>query len=277
MNRGGAEGAEQMQSEVVMSLKPVIEFSDVSKSFGNQQALDGVSLSIPPGVVFALLGENGAGKTTAIRILLGLTRQDSGTAHALGLDSSRDGVAIRRRVGYVSERPTLYDWMTVDEIGWFAAGYYPPGFLEQYRQLASHFELPAGRRLRQLSKGMRSKVALSLALAHQPELLVLDEPTSGLDAVVRREFLDSMVDLTANGRTVLLSSHQIHEVERVADTVAIIHRGQILICESLDTLKQNTTQVAATLADEQSPLELPAGAFALPTARSTLPVLRAGR
>ncbi len=246
-----------------MSLDPVIQFTDVFKSFGTQKALDGVSLSIPPGVVFALLGENGAGKTTAIRILLGLARQDSGTVQALGLDSTRDGVAIRRRVGYVSERPALYEWMTVDEIGWFAAGYYPPGFLEQYRQLATRFELPADRRLKQLSKGMRSKVALSLALAHQPTLLVLDEPTSGLDAIVRREFLDSMVDLTADGRTVFLSSHQIHEVERVADIVAILHRGKVLVCESLDQLKQSTTEVTATLVDEQTPLELPAGAFAL--------------
>ena len=104
---------------------------------------------------------------------------------------------------------------------------------------------------------------VALALAHHPKLLVLDEPTSGLDAVVRREFLDSMVDLTADGRTVFLSSHQIHEVERVADIVAIIHRGKILVCEPLDQLKQNTTEVAATLVDEQRPFELPAGAFAL--------------
>jgi ABC-2 type transport system ATP-binding protein len=110
---------------------------------------------------------------------------------------------------------------------------------------------------------MRSKVALSLALAHQPKLLVLDEPTSGLDAIVRREFLESMVDLTADGRTVLLSSHQIHEVERVADIVAILHQGRILVCESLDLLKRNTTEVAGVLSDEQSPLELPAGVFAL--------------
>lgn len=246
-----------------MSLDPVIQLTDVSKSFGQQTALDRVSLSIPPGVVFALLGENGAGKTTAIRILLGLTPPDGGTVQVLGCDSTREGVAIRRQVGYVSERPVLYEWMTVDEIGWFAAGYYPPGFLEQYRQLAARFDLPRDRRLRQLSKGMRSKVALSLALAHQPTLLVLDEPTSGLDAIVRREFLDSMVDLTADGRTVFLSSHQIHEVERVADMVAILRHGRLLVCEALDHLKQHTTEVDGTLADEQTPLELPAGAFAL--------------
>jgi ABC-2 type transport system ATP-binding protein len=246
-----------------MSLDPVIQFVNVSKSFGKQQALDDVSFSVPPGVVFGLLGENGAGKTTAIRILLGLTQQDAGTAKALGLASLRDGIAIRRRVGYVSERPVLYEWMTVEELGWFVAGYYPPGFLENYRQHARRFDLPADRRLKELSKGMRSKVVLSLALAHAPQLLILDEPTSGLDAVVRREFLDSMVDLTADGRTVFLSSHQIHEVERVADMIAIIHRGKVLICEPLDQLKQNTTEVAAALVTEQSPLELPVQAFAL--------------
>ncbi len=246
-----------------MSLEPVIQLTDVSKTYAGQQALDRVSLAVPPGVVFAILGENGAGKTTALRILLGLTAQDAGDVRVLGLDSSRDGVAIRHRVGYVAERPALYEWMTVDEIGWFAAGYYAAEYHAQYCELANRFELPPDRRIRQLSKGMRSKVALSLALAHQPELLVLDEPTSGLDAVVRREFLESMVDLTADGRTVLLSSHQIHEVERVADIVAILHEGHILVCEPLDSLKQNTTEVAGVLSDEQSPLELPAGVFAL--------------
>ena len=240
-----------------MSLEPVIRLANVSKAYGDQVALDDASLEVPPGVVFALLGENGAGKTSAIRILLGLTRPDAGHASVLGLDSQRDAVAIRQRVGFVAERPPLDEWMTVDEVGWFAAGFHADGFLENYRRHAEAFELPPRRKLKQLSKGMRSKVALSLALAHNPQLLILDEPTSGLDAMVRREFLESMVGFTADGKTVFLSSHQIHEVERVADLVAIVRHGKILCCRSLDDLKRTTTEATLTLDDENVAWEMP--------------------
>ena len=206
-----------------------------------------MSLAVPPGVVFALLGENGAGKTTAIRLMLGLTDATAGEVRVLGLDSGREGFEIRRRVGYVPERPTLYEWMTAAEIGWFTAGFYPDGFELEFRRLVEGFRVPLDRKLSQLSKGMRAKVALSLAMAHQPELLILDEPTSGLDTMVRREFLESMVDVAAEGRTVLLSSHQIGEVERVADIVAIVHAGRVLLVERLDELKRTTRQVTVTM------------------------------
>jgi ABC-2 type transport system ATP-binding protein len=240
-----------------MSLESVIVLQQVVKRFGSQLALDGISLQVPPGVVFALLGENGAGKTTAIRILLGLAEPDAGRASVLGLDSRRDGTTIRQRVGYVSERPALDEWMTVDQIGWFAAGFRPAGFLDHYRRHAASFQLESHKKLKQLSKGMRSKVALALALAHDPQLLILDEPTSGLDALVRREFLESMVEFTADGRTVFLCSHQIHEVERVADMVAIIRNGKVLCCEPLDELKRTTTQATVTLDHDSAPCELP--------------------
>jgi ABC-2 type transport system ATP-binding protein len=235
-------------------MAPVIRLDKVSKRFGHEVALDQVSLEVPPGVVFALLGENGAGKTTAIRILLGLSEPDSGTAEVLGLPSAAKGLEIRHRVGYVPERLSLYDWMTVREIGWFTAGFYGNGFLPEYQRLVSQFGLPEGKKIKKLSKGMRAKVALSLAMAHQPEVLVLDEPTSGLDALVRREFLESMVDRAAAGQTVFLSSHQIGEVERVADIVAILCKGRLLVVERLDELKARVRQVTVTLADETAPL-----------------------
>jgi ABC-2 type transport system ATP-binding protein len=227
----------------------VVGLYDVSKYYGNQAALQNVSLEIPSGVVCALLGENGAGKTTAIRVMLGLAEADAGSCRVLGLESSEHSEQIRRSVGYVSERPVLYDWMTIDEIGWFAAGFYPPGYYAKYLGLTSQFGLPKKQKIKNLSKGMRAKVALSLAMAHEPRLLVLDEPTSGLDTLVRREFLESMVDLAADGRTVLLSSHQIGEVERIADLVAILHEGKLVLVERLEELKKQVQELTITLAE----------------------------
>jgi len=232
--------------------RDAITIKDVSKFYRDQVALAGLSLSVPEGSVFGLLGENGAGKTTTLQILLGLIRADSGSARVLDLDPAKDGLEVRRRVGYVPELPALYDWMTVSEIGWFAAGFHPePGvgpsaFQTRYADLIKSFDLPPRRKIKALSKGMRAKVSLSLALASAPPLLILDEPTSGLDTMVRREFLESMVDLAANGRTVLLSSHQIAEVERVASHVAFLHRGKLLLAEPLEDLKARTFLLAIT-------------------------------
>jgi ABC-2 type transport system ATP-binding protein len=227
-----------------------ITINSVSKFYRHQIALDGLTLSVPEGSVFGLLGENGAGKTTTIQILLGMIRADTGATRVLGLDPARDGLAVRRRVGYVPEVPTLYDWMTVAEIGWFAAGFHPEGivgpagFLARYGEATRGFGLPADRKIKALSKGMRAKVSLSLALASDPALLILDEPTSGLDAMVRREFLESMVDLAAGGRTVFLSSHQLGEVERVASHVALLHKGKLVLAEALDDLRAKTFLLA---------------------------------
>ncbi len=234
-------------------MQPVIRLTDVTKRYGSHRAVDGLSLTVPSGVVYALLGENGAGKTTTIRTLLGLVAPDEGKATVLGLNSTRQGHLVRSRVGYVAERPTLYDWMTVSEIGWFTSGFYPNGFYDRYLKLATEYGLPLKRKIKHLSKGMRAKVALSLALAHEPEVLILDEPTSGLDTLVRREFLEGMVDIAAAGRTVLLSSHQIGEVERVADRVAILHAGRLVIDEKLDTLKDEIRELNIAIAAGAKP------------------------
>jgi ABC-2 type transport system ATP-binding protein len=235
-------------------MHPIIKLEGVTKRYGTQRALDNVSFEVQSGVVFALLGENGAGKTTAIRILLGLADADQGSATVLELDSQHEGQTVRSRVGYVSERPTLYEWMTVSEIGWFTAGFYGSGFFQRYMQLAADYQLPPKRKIKSLSKGMRAKVSLALALAHEPELLVLDEPTSGLDTLVRREFLEGMVDIAAAGRTVLLSSHQIGEVERVADMIAILREGKLLLVEPLDVLKDEIRELNVMLTEDANQL-----------------------
>ena len=133
----------------------VIRLLNVTKSYGSQKALDNVTLEVPSGVVCALLGENGAGKTTAIKILLGLSDLDAGQAVVLELDSTRQGQLVRSRVRYVPERPTLYEWMTVSEIGWFTAGFYGSGFFERYLKLATGYQLPLKRKIKGLSNGMR--------------------------------------------------------------------------------------------------------------------------
>jgi len=190
---------------------------------------------------------NGAGKSTAIRLLLGLENPDSGSTEVLGMNSRTHALEIRGRVGYVADQPPLYDWMTVNEIGWFAAGFYPTGYQAEFDQLVRKFDLDGRQKISTLSKGMRAKVALSLARSHRPELLILDEPTSGLDPLVRREFLESMIDVSAEGRTVLLSSHQVSEVERVADIVVILLSGRLLCVERLKDLKRDTLEVVLSL------------------------------
>ncbi len=236
-----------------------IRLDHVTKRFGSQLALDDVSLEVAPGTVFALLGENGAGKSTTIRLLLGLAEPDAGHASVFGMESVKHSLEIRRCVGYVAERPTLYDWMTVDEIGWFTAGFYGGKFLATYAELIKRFSLPTHKKLKTLSKGMRAKVALALAMGHDPELLILDEPTSGLDTMVRREFLESMVDRAASGKTVFLSSHQIHEVERVADIVGIMRQGKLIVVERLEKLKAEVQELTITLSDASAVPPLVAG------------------
>jgi ABC-2 type transport system ATP-binding protein len=242
-----------------MMATPVITLQNVSKRFGRTVALDRVNLEVPEGVVFALLGENGAGKTTMIRILTGFTKPDEGHASVLGCSSISSGLEIRRQIGYVSDAPALYEWMTPEEIGWFTSAFYDELFPDRYRELLASFDVPTGTKLKHLSKGQRAKVALALATAHDPRLLILDEPTSGLDPMVRRQFMESMVDRAALGRTVLLSSHQISEVERVADWVAILHQGQLKLVQPLDALKNSTHIVTATIDDPAATVPLPPG------------------
>jgi ABC-2 type transport system ATP-binding protein len=226
-----------------------IKIKHATKRFRRQVVLDDISLEVPPGVVFALLGENGAGKSTLIRSLLGYHRLNSGEIEICGLDPLRQTLEIRRRVGYVSDAPCLYEWMTVYETGWYASGFYPEGFLKTFNRMIDEFQLRPQAKVRELSKGMRAKLALSLAMAFDPELLILDEPTSGLDPLVRRSFLESMIERAAAGQTVFLSSHQIHEVERVADWIAILHAGKLQIVAPIEELKSQVVMLSFSLRD----------------------------
>jgi ABC-2 type transport system ATP-binding protein len=215
-----------------------IEIRGLTKRFRHKTAVDNLTLTVPTGSIFALLGDNGAGKTTTIRMLTGLLQPDRGGATILGRDCWADALHLRDQVGYVPERPKFYDWMTVGEIGWFTAGFHKPGYLPRYQEMISHFRLEWRAKLKDLSKGEYAKVGLALALAIDPQVLILDEPTSGLDLLVRRQFLSSMVELAGSGRTILISSHQIGEVERIASDVAFIAGGQLLLTARIDELRE---------------------------------------
>lgn len=222
----------------------VIETSDLGRRFRKVWAIENVNLQVPAGSVFGFLGLNGAGKTTTIRMLLGLLEPSAGSISVLGMNPLTHGVEIRRRVGYVAENQKMYGWMTVAEVLRFVRPFYPTWNDYLATQLLRRFGLSPSARLRNLSAGMNAKVALTLALAHEPELLVLDDPTSGLDAVVRREFLESIIGLIhEEGRTVFFSSHIIHEVERVADWIGIIHEGTLRTVQPLEEMKAQTKRI----------------------------------
>ena len=196
-----------------------IEMASVTKRFGDRLVLDRTEMSVESGSIFALLGDNGTGKSTTMKILTGQVRADTGTARLLGRDVWSDAIALRHQVGYVPEKPKFYDWMTVAELGRFISGFHQPGFLQRYYDASKRLGLETSRKLSDLSKGGYARAGLALALAIDPQILLLDEPTSGLDLSTRREFLAGMVDLAAEGRTILITSHQIAELERIASHV----------------------------------------------------------
>ncbi len=224
-------------------MNPVIAAHGLTKRFGGKTAVDRLDLSVPAGSVYALLGDNGAGKSSTIRMLTGLLPSDGGRAEIFGLDCWAAAPVLRRRVGYVPEKPRFYDWMTVKEIGWFTSGFHAPGYLPRYLDLVQRFRLDGSARLKTLSKGGYAKVGLALALAFEPEVLILDEPTSGLDLFIRREFLSSMVELAGAGRTILISSHGVAEVERVASHAAFLAEGRLLLAAPLDELRRRIVRV----------------------------------
>jgi len=225
----------------------VIETKNLTKRFGRTRAVDGLNLAVPRGSVFAFLGRNGAGKTTAIRMLLHLLDKTAGTARVLGLDSVHDTLEIKRRVGFVGDGQLMYDWMTVDEMIWFCKGFYQ-GWNDAFAaEMKKRLELQGKTKVRALSRGQQAKLALLLAMAYRPELLILDEPTTGLDVVVRRNFLEGVIELIQEeGRTVFFSSHIVHEVERVADWVGIIDNGRLIRCAPLEELKAQVKRLVLT-------------------------------
>jgi ABC-2 type transport system ATP-binding protein len=214
-----------------------IETEDLTRRFRRSDAVNGLSLHVPPGKIFALVGPNGAGKTTTIKLLMNLIRPTRGSARVLGTDSTRLGPAELAHIGYVSESQRLPDWMTVDDMLAYVRPFYPTWDVELCARLKARLGLSDRNRLRSLSRGTRMKAALLASLAYRPELLVLDEPFSGLDPLVRVELTEALLELPGEHPwTVFLSSHDIEEVERLADVIGFIDRGRLVFSESVESL-----------------------------------------
>jgi ABC-2 type transport system ATP-binding protein len=215
-----------------------IEISHVNRRFAARLALDDVSLKIPSGCVFGLVGGNGAGKTTLIKHILGLLRAEQGAVRVFGLDPVLEPPRVLSRIGYLSEARDLPGWMRVDELLRYTQAFYPKWDKGYAESLRKQFDLAPSAKIKNLSRGELAKAALLVALAYRPDLLVLDEPSSGLDPVVRRDILEAIVRTVADeGRTVFFSSHLLDEIERVSDRVAMIVNGRIILDGPLDEIR----------------------------------------
>ena len=233
----------------------IIETQNLSRRYGRMEAVHDLTLAVPPGSVFALLGPNGAGKTTTLKVLLNLLPPTSGSAQVLGVDSRRLGPRQLAQIGYVSENQQLPLWMTVRQFLDYCRPFYATWDRALEATLREQFGLPERRKLSQLSRGMLMKAALLSSLAYRPKLLVLDEPFSGLDAVVRDEFIRGVLEVSAEREwTVVVSSHDIEEVERLSDRVALLIAGRLRLNETTESLLGRFRRVEVTGASAPAPV-----------------------
>ena len=226
---------------------PMIEIRGLSKRFGGVDALRGLDLRVPPGCIYGFLGRNGAGKTTTIKALMGMVRPDAGDARVLGLraDDDREGTAIRRRVGHVGEDRSAWPGLTVEQVLAISRPMFPAWRVDVEHRYLESFDIPVRRRMGSLSKGMRTAIAIVLALSRDPDVLLLDEPTEGLDPSMNERVLQALM-ATAAARpdvTLFFSSHRLTEVEQIADRIGIIEQGRLVLDESVDDLKSHYRRV----------------------------------
>ena len=223
----------------------------LTKYYGQRCVVNSLDLRVPTGSVYGLLGRNGSGKSTTLKMLLGFVRPDRGTATLLGDDVAALPPATKARIAYIAEGHPFMRWMTIDEAVRFTRSFYPHWNGELLDQILDHFALPRRAKIRRLSNGQRAQVSLALAVAPDPELLILDDPTLGLDTVVRRDFLESLIQIIQReGRTILISSHILADVERVADRIGILVDGVLRVDCPTDYFKLSLRKVVLEFAAE---------------------------
>jgi len=241
-----------------------IQTNNLTKYYGKSRGILDVDLQVEEGEVFGFIGPNGAGKSTTIRTLLNFIFPTSGQAQILGMDCVRNTQDIKRLVGYVPGEVNFYEGMRVKELLTYSADFYSGDFRHRMSDLIDHFELDVEKKVEDLSSGNKKKVAIAIALLHNPRLLILDEPTNGLDPLMQKRFFERLKMENQNGTTIFLSSHILSEVERISHRVGIIKEGQILKIESLDHLRSRTYKKIRMLmngdnenADSAALIELP--------------------
>ncbi len=221
----------------------VIQTKGLTRCFGSRTVVCDLDLDVPRGCIFGFLGRNGSGKTTTIRMLLGLLAPTRGESRVLGEDSRALSETTRSRIGYMAEGHPVYDWMRIGECGRFQAACFPTWNETIFRAVLEHFRLGPDRRARELSRGERAGLCLALTLAPEPELLILDDPALGLDPVARRSLLEAMIAVTrGKDRTILFSSHLLGDVERVADWIAVLDRGVLRACCTMATFQRRISR-----------------------------------
>ena len=246
----------------------IVETHHVAKRFGRFEAIEDLSLRVPEGSVFALIGPNGTGKTTTIRMLMNILRPDRGDITVLGTPSRQLGPKNFEQIGYVSESQNLPGGLTLAHYFDYLRSLYPAWDRSLEKELCNQFELPPSRKIKHLSHGMRMKTLLVGALAFRPKLLVLDEPLSGLDTLVRDEVVNGLLQQAAD-TTILISSHELTEIESFTTHVAFMQNGRLLLQEAIETLQTRFRAVSVTLsAVKELPQPLPEDWF-LPQSKAT--------
>lgn len=232
-------------------IETVLETHGLTKYYGATLALNHLDIEIPRGCICGFLGRNGAGKTTAIKMLVGLLKPTFGSAAIFGHDCRQLTPRIRRRIGYVTEGHHLIRWMTIDQIGKFQKRFFSGQWDDKlFTDMMEYFELSKRQKIKHLSNGQRAQVSLALALAPNPELLIMDDPTLGLDTAIRRQFLEGMIELIMRaGRTILFSSHILGDVERVADRIIVIDKGVLRANCTLEQFREAVKKVIVSFED----------------------------
>jgi len=254
-----------------MNETPVIEIKDLTRRYGKQDAVNGLSLTVRPGRCYGFFGRNGAGKTTTIKCLLNLLRPTSGSVRVFGLDPQKDEVAVKSRLAYVPDVVAFYPWMTVRDTLEYLASFRAHWNRDLEADLLRRFGLNPAQKTTGLSKGQRTQLALIGAICPEPELLLLDEPTSGLDPIVRREFIQTVIGAYQSGdagrRTVFVSTHLISEFEGLIDEFTILEQGRELLTMDADAARDRFKKIRVRFAQPPARLDLPGALSVKPNGR----------